>query len=52
MESRGGPAHDSIGYLETMLEYHLPGLDHTALSDEEFAQKVAHLRYIVDSTDQ
>jgi hypothetical protein len=47
VESRGGPAHDSMGYLETLLEYHLPGLDHRSLSDEAFTQKLAHLRYIL-----
>ena len=46
-ESRGGPAHDSMGYLETLLEFYLPGLDHKALSDEAFARKLAHLRYIL-----
>jgi hypothetical protein len=29
-----------------LLEYYLPGLDHWELSDEAFAQKLAHLRYI------
>ena len=46
--SRGGPAHDPIGFMETILEYHLPGLDHRKLSDEEFARKVAHLNYILE----
>ena len=29
------------------MEYHLPGLDHRKLSDEEFARKIAHLNYIL-----
>jgi hypothetical protein len=29
-----------------MLEYYLPGLDHKKLSDEDFAQKIAHLAFI------
>lgn len=29
-----------------MLEYHLPGKDHSKLTDEQFAQKIAHLEYI------
>ncbi len=44
--SCGGPAHDPIGYLETLLEYFLPGLKHQELDDEAFAKKVAHLLYI------
>ena len=45
--SCGGPTHDPVGYMETILEYHLPGLDHRRLSDEEFARKIAHLNYIL-----
>jgi hypothetical protein len=45
-ESCGGPAHDSIGYLETLLEYYLPGVNHKTLSDKAFAQKLAHLQFI------
>jgi len=33
-------------YLDTLLEYYLPGLDHTKLTDEAYAQKIAHLTYI------
>lgn len=29
-----------------MFEYYLPGVDHRKLTDEEFAQKYAHLGYI------
>jgi hypothetical protein len=42
----GGPAHDSVGYLETLIEYYLPGVNHKEMSDEVFAQKIAHLEYI------
>lgn len=46
--SRGGPAHDALGYMETLIEYHLPGVNHHEMSDAAFAQKLAHLRYILD----
>jgi len=42
----GGPAHGFLAYLDTLLEYHLPGLDHAKLTDGEYAQKIAHLAYI------
>ncbi len=45
-ETGGGPGFDSIGYYETMIEYYLPGVAHRELSDEAFAQKLAHLEYI------
>jgi hypothetical protein len=32
--------------METILEYYLPGLQHRQLTDEAFAQKLAHLAYI------
>ncbi len=33
-------------YLETLLEYYLPGYNHRAATDEEFYKKIAHLNYI------
>jgi hypothetical protein len=35
-----------LGYFETLLEYHLPGVNHRELTDEQFARKIAHLQYI------
>lgn len=35
-----------MGYWDTMLEYYLPGVDHKALSDEEYLNKLAHLAMI------
>jgi len=32
-----------------LLEYHLPGIDHKQLSDEEFAKKIANLAFIRQS---
>ena len=46
-ESRGGPGPDSAGYYETVLEHYLPNVDHRALTDEAFAMKLAHLRYLL-----
>jgi len=34
--------------METLIEYHLPGVNHHEMSDAAFAQKLAHLRYILD----
>ncbi len=33
----------NIGFLETMLEYYLPGLDASTLSEEQFINKMAWL---------
>jgi len=33
----------SIGFLETMLEYYLPGLDASKLSEKQFINKMAWL---------
>jgi len=33
-------------FLESELEYYMPGVDHKSLTDEEFAMKVRHLRKI------
>ena len=42
----GGPAADLVGYIETMYEYHLPGLKHWELTDEQFVAKWGQLLHI------
>jgi hypothetical protein len=37
---------DFIGYYETLLQYHLPGLDTSKLSDKAWAKKIAQLEDI------
>jgi hypothetical protein len=33
----------NIGFLETMLQYYLPGLEVSSLDDDEFANKIGWL---------
>jgi hypothetical protein len=35
-----------IGFIETTIEYYLPGVDVSALSDRELATKFGHLQRI------
>jgi len=35
-----------------LLEFYLPGLDHRSLSDKAFAQKLAHLKYILKEVNE
>lgn len=35
-----------MGYLETILEYYLPGFDHRNAPDDVFFSRIAHLNYI------
>lgn len=38
---------DPIGYIETMLQRYLPGLDVSTLTDAQFARKYAQLNDIL-----
>lgn len=46
-ESCENPAHDSLEFLETVLEFYLPGIDHKSLSDEAFARKLGHVSFLI-----
>lgn len=39
---------DPIGYIETMLQRYLPGLDVSTLTDQQFARKYAQLKVILE----